>query len=112
VRQVDKRQWLSFPIWSQYRPELFFVGPDQRIMVVDYVVRGNSFAASQPRVWSDRQLLNLGSPPFSTYDLAPDGRRFAVILYPDGSAEEKPITHLTFLLNFFDYLRQRVPARS
>jgi hypothetical protein len=27
-----------------------------------------------------------------------------------GTADPKPITHLTFLLNFFDELRRRVPA--
>jgi hypothetical protein len=31
----------------------------------------------------------------STYDLAPDGKRFAVALYADGTSEPKPITHVT-----------------
>ena len=41
-------------------------------------------------------------------DLAPDGKRFVVILYADGTAE--PMTQLTVLLHFFDELRRRVPA--
>jgi hypothetical protein len=45
-----------------------------------------------------------------TYDAAPDGKRFAMVLYPDGTADEKPITHVTLLLNFFDELRRRVPV--
>jgi hypothetical protein len=47
------------------------------------------------------------SPPFA---LAPDGKRFAVVLNADGTADENTFTHLTVLLNFFDELRRRVPA--
>jgi hypothetical protein len=57
-------------------------------------------------------MLDLISPPIPTYDLAPDGKRFAVILNADGTAEQKPILHVTFLLNFFDELRRRVPVRN
>jgi hypothetical protein len=56
-------------------------------------------------VWSEKRLLER---PYSTFDLAPDGKRFAVILYADGSAE--PMTQLTVLLHFFDELRRRVPV--
>ncbi len=100
----------SFPIWRRNGHELFFLGPDNRIMVASYSVHGDSFVAGDPRAWSDKHLLNLGSPPVWTYDLAPDGKRFAVVLYPDGASEEKPITHLTFLLNFFDELNRRNPV--
>jgi hypothetical protein len=33
-----------------------------------------------------------------------------VVLNADGTADPKPITHVTFLLNFFDELRRRVPG--
>jgi serine/threonine-protein kinase len=81
-------------------------------MVVEYTVRGDSFVAGRPRVWSEQHMLDLISPPVPSYDLAPDGKRFAVILYADGTAEEKPITHVTFLLNFFDELRRRAPVEA
>jgi len=100
----------SHPIWSRNGRELFFRGADARIMVVAYTVRGGSFMPGKPRVWSDQRLVALGSPPFPKYDLAPDGKRFAVVLYADGSVEPKPITHLTFILNFFDELQRRVPT--
>ena len=45
--------------------------------------------------------------PTQTYDLPLEGKRFAVILAADGTAE--PITQLTVLLNFFDELQHRVP---
>jgi hypothetical protein len=46
------------------------------------------------------------------YDVAPDGKRCAIVLFADGTAEQKPAGHLTFLLNFFDELRRRVPAEA
>jgi len=33
-----------------------------------------------------------------------------VVLNADGTADPKPITHLTFLVNFIDELRRRAPA--
>jgi hypothetical protein len=56
-------------------------------------------------------VLDVGSPPYGTFDIAPDGKRAAVVLYTDGSAEEKPVTSVAFLLNFFDELRRRVPVK-
>lgn len=41
---------------------------------------------------------------FSPWDVAPDGKRFAV--FPeDPKVAETGSVHATFLLNFFDYLR-------
>jgi Tol biopolymer transport system component len=99
----------TFPVWSHKGHELFYLSGG-RIMAVSYAANGDSFVREKPRVWSDKRLLSLGSPPYSTYDAAPDGKRFAVVLYPDGTAEEKPITHVTLLLNFFDDLQRRVPS--
>jgi serine/threonine-protein kinase len=104
--QIGSR--FGFPVWSRKGKELFFLEDRQRLMVVDYTTGGDSFVAGSPRPWSGNRLLNLGSPPVYTFDVAPDGKRLAVVLYPDGTADEKPVTHVTFLLNFFDYLRQRL----
>jgi hypothetical protein len=42
-------------------------------------------------------------------DLAPDGKHFAI--FPQAQAEErKGNVHVTFLLNFFDEVRRRVPV--
>jgi serine/threonine-protein kinase len=99
------------PIWSPNGHELFYLSFfDRHIMVVDYRTNGDFFSAGRPRVWSQKQILNnLGGGPLWPYGLAPDGKRFAVLLYPDGTADAKPTAQLTFLLNFVDYLRQRVP---
>jgi serine/threonine-protein kinase len=81
-------------------------------MVVNYTTDGDSFVLGKSRMWSEKRLLDLGSPPVMTYDAAPDGKRFAAVLYEGGTAEEKPITHVTFVLNFFDELRRRVPVNK
>jgi serine/threonine-protein kinase len=98
------------PVWSPDGHELFFLGADHRITVVRYTVDHGSFLAEKPQVWSRKVIM---APVVgSTYDLSPDGKRFAVMLYPDGTAEPKPVTHATVLLNFFDELRRRVPAEE
>jgi len=71
-----------FPVWSRNGRKLFFVGPDERIMVVGYAAKRDSFAVGKPQVWSPKSLLVLFGVP--SYDLAPDGKRFAVVLYPGG----------------------------
>jgi WD40 repeat protein/predicted Ser/Thr protein kinase len=99
-----------FPVWSRNGRELFYLGPDQRIMVAGYTAIGDSLAVGKPQVWSPKSLVVV--PVGHPYDLAPDGKRFAVLLYPGGTAEpgQKPIDSITVLLNFFDELRRRVPA--
>jgi hypothetical protein len=44
----------------------------------------------------------------SNLDLAPDGKRFAVLALPETAPGEKHSVHVTRLLNFFDELRRRV----
>ena len=95
-----------YPIWSSNNRELFYETLDYRIMAVDYMVDGASFVAGKPRLWSDRQLLSLGVVNLA---LAPDGKRFAVFPIPEAAGEKTPV-RVTFLLNFFDELRRRVPA--
>jgi hypothetical protein len=54
------------------------------------------------------EITVLTLPAVSTVDLAPDGKHLAAVLANDDG--QKHITHLTFLLNFFDELRRRAPA--
>jgi serine/threonine-protein kinase len=99
----------SFPIWAPNGSELFFIDRDRRIRVADYTVRSGSFSPGKPRLWSQQQiLLKESGGPFQPYALAPDGKRFAVLLYADGTTEHQSPLHLTFLLNFDDELRRRV----
>ena len=76
-------------------------------MVAPYSVNGVSFVPGKPRQWSEKRI-----PPtaqlFNNFDLHPDGRRFLVLMGPEG--EEKPRAQVTFLFNFLDDLKRRVPA--
>ena len=78
------------------------------MMVTTYSTSGGSFSAASPHLWSDTRLLELGL--HQSYDVAPDGRRLAVVLYADGTAEWKRVMKVSFLLSFFDELRRRVPG--
>jgi Tol biopolymer transport system component len=99
----------SFPVWSRDGRELLFKGTDQRVMAVSYTARGDSFIAMKPRAWMAKPVMTLGT--LSTWDLAPDGKRLAAF-QQDTDDQEKPPTHLTFLLNFFDELQRRVPVEG
>jgi hypothetical protein len=66
-------------------------------------VQGDTFVAEKPRVW----IAKLGG---TLFDVAPDGRRVAV-LAPVASADaSKPEHEVVLLLNFFDELRRRAPV--
>ena len=76
-------------------------------MVVGYSANGGSFIPGKPQVWSQESMLVLfGGRP---YDLTPDGKRFAALLYPGGMGEQdqKPTDSITVQLNFFDELKRR-----
>jgi Tol biopolymer transport system component len=107
-------QWLisvgggHFPIWSRHRRALFYEGSDNRIMVAGYTSSGDSFVAEKPQPWSNAQLLDVAAD--WNLDLAPDENRFVAVLPPtDSAGETKSSVHVTFLLNFFDEVRRRIP---
>ncbi len=75
-------------------------------MVVPYSVSGESFSPGRPRLWSPGQFTErLGSVNF---DLHPDGKRFGVLKAP-AAAEDSSGNKFSFIFNFFDELRHRVP---
>jgi hypothetical protein len=47
-------------------------------------------------------------------DVTPDRKRFVVQGLPggDSAGEPRASVHVTFLLNFFDEVRRRIPARK
>ncbi len=97
-----------YPMWS--RSDLFFESLDQHIMAAAYTVKGDSFVAGKPRLWSEKPLGgNAGSN--KNVDLASDGKRI-VALMPATEAKESQESqnHVVFLLNFFDELRRKVPV--
>lgn len=98
----------SYAMWSNNGRELFYErSSDHHIMVVDYAVHGDSFVPGKPRLWSGTRIFMPGNTNLA---LAPDGKRFAVFPRPENEEPESGSVHVTFLLNFFDELRRRVPT--
>jgi serine/threonine-protein kinase len=98
------------PTWSQARKELFFASGTQ-IMVAPYTVEGDSFHAEKPRLWSAGHFLprqRVG--PTRSFDLHPDGNRFALSIPQDAGVEVKQ-DKVVFVFNFFDELRRIAPVR-
>jgi Tol biopolymer transport system component len=87
--------------WSANGKQLFYLGGDNHIMTASVSADGDSFATSKPIVWSSTQTASI-------YGISPEGNRFVVPALDDvGSA--KGSVHVTFLLNFFDEVRRRIP---
>jgi Tol biopolymer transport system component/tRNA A-37 threonylcarbamoyl transferase component Bud32 len=92
-----------YAAWAPNGSQLFYESSDNRIQVVDYVVKGDSLEAGKPRRWSNRQLQNVMKNNFA---VAPNGKGLAIFEAPDlGGAPP----HVGVLLNFIDELKRRLP---
>jgi eukaryotic-like serine/threonine-protein kinase len=98
----------TMPVWSRNGRELFYRTEDQRIMVANYTVKGGTFVADKPRVWFGKQLANIGLT--ANFDLAPDGKRFAVLMPAQSPEPRETQSHVTLALNWFEELNRRVPT--
>ncbi len=100
-----------YPRWSRNGRELLFEKLDySAIMEASYTAKGDTFTSGVPRVWLAARLLDRDITP--NYDLAPDGKRIVALLAGEEREAQKPLTHLTFLLNFFDELRRKAPGKN
>jgi hypothetical protein len=71
-------------------------------------VKGDTFVAEKPRVW----IAKLGTARSANglaWDLAPDGKRVAVVVPVESAEAPKQEHEVVFLMNFFDELRRRGP---
>jgi serine/threonine-protein kinase len=94
------------PVWSRNGHELFYRTEDQRIMVANYTAKGDSFVVEKPRIWVGKPLASVGLA--SNYDLAPDGKRFLVLMPAEGAEPRETQHHVMLALNFFDEVRRRL----
>jgi Tol biopolymer transport system component len=96
-----------FPKWSRNGQEIFYRTQDNKIMVASYAASGDSFRPDKPRLWSPGQFTErLGN---FNFDLHPDGKRFAVLKSPP-TGETSPVNKVSFIFNFFEELRRKVPT--
>jgi Tol biopolymer transport system component len=96
------------PVWSPNIHELFYRSANNRIMVVAYTSTQDSFRADKPRVWSETAITGTGMMP--SFDVVPDGKRFAVLEPVRSSEPQDTRHHVTLVLNFFEEVRRRVAA--
>jgi len=78
----------AFPVWSKTGHKLFFIEgsrqEDGAVAEVDYTTAGNSFIASKPKILFRGGFIS--RDPYSYYDLAPDGKHFAMLAAAGGGA--------------------------
>jgi hypothetical protein len=72
-------------------------------------LNGLTVALSRKTAGAAKVRLNVNR---SQWALAPGGKRVAVITPVEAAEARKPDHTVVFLLNFFDYLRQRVPMEK
>ena len=92
-------------MWNPNGRELFYRSGD-KMMAVDIATQPG-FAAGKPRMLFEGSYL---PTPFThpNYDVSPDGQRF-LMLKPTERAETAP-TQINVVLNWFEELKQKVPA--
>ena len=76
-------------------------------MVTGYTASVASFNPGKPQPWPGLTTIPSGA---AFFHVAPDGKHAALLL-PADAEKQKPITHLTLLLNFFDELQRKAPVR-
>ena len=96
-----------YPKWSRNGKELFYRTLDSKIMAVTYTASGDSFRADKPQLWSPGQFTERGLGDHN-FDLHPDGKRFAVLKAP-GTEQTVAVNRVSFIFNFFDEIRRKLP---
>ena len=108
-RQISNSGGTFPPMWSRTSHELFFETIDtHQIMVVGYTVKGDSFVADKPRLWSETKLADLGG--LRNIGIAPDGKRFVAFMPAEATDAQQAQNQVVFLMNFFDELGRKVPT--
>jgi Tol biopolymer transport system component/predicted Ser/Thr protein kinase len=94
--------------WSPSGREIFFTTffAPLRIMVTPYSLEGGTFHPGQPHQWSPVTIPGHASSGATSITMAPDGEHFAVLM----PAEQPLGNRVTFVMNFFDEVRRKVPA--
>ena len=93
------------PLWSRNGRELFYRNGN-RMMAVDITTQPN-FSAGKPKLFFEGQY----EPTLvsnANYDISPDGQRFLMLKAIETEAAAP--TQINVVLNWFEELKQKVPA--
>jgi Tol biopolymer transport system component len=97
------------PVWSRDGRELFFRN-GRRYYSIDLVWAGGEIRASRPVLMFEGEFVVASLiPGFPSYDVAPDGRRFIVVV----AASDSPrIAHLDVVLGWSRLVEDRVSRQT
>jgi len=93
------------PVWNPNGRELLYRSGD-KMMAVEITMQP-SFSAGKPKVLFEGPYVPTPAT-FPNYDVSPDGRRFLMVK-PD--EQEQAATQINVVLNWFEELKRRVPAK-
>lgn len=91
-----------------HRHQALMFNDGNTLVVAPHSVNGYSFAAAQPRRWSNT-TTSLQSFTAGFFDVTRDGKR--VVAAMAGLSAAGQLTHITFLLNFADELRRNASSQ-
>jgi Tol biopolymer transport system component len=98
-----------FPRWSKAGHELFFINgnsPTSGLIAVPYGVQGNSFQPGKPVTLFQGGFER--RDPYPAYDVAPDGKHFAMLQAAGG--KQAALAPPTVVVNWFTRVEQLVAA--
>jgi serine/threonine-protein kinase len=102
----------TYPKWSRNGKELFYQTWDGKtIMVTTYAASSNTFRFDKPQPWAPNPFNVRGRGPDYSFDIHPDGKRFAV-LKATGTEPLPERNKVSFVFNFFDDLRHKLPGKN
>jgi len=82
------------PRWRADGKELFYIGPDKKLMAVDLKSEAGGIQVGTPRILFELRVSNLPGPPY--YDVTRDGQRFLINV----AGEETTPTPMTVVMNW------------
>jgi dipeptidyl aminopeptidase/acylaminoacyl peptidase len=107
--QVTADQDIGIPRWSQVAAELAIARPLPRDSVkIEYAVEGERFIVGR-HVSTPGLPLQPAPTGFEMFDLAPDGKRFLILMSPPQPRLDRE--NVTFVVNFASELTRRVSQR-
>jgi Tol biopolymer transport system component len=101
----------TMPQWSRTGNYLFYrTQDDHQIMVAGYSIQGHTFVPERPRLWSAKHLANVGLS--TNLDLAPNGKRFVVLMPAERPESPDSQGHVSVVVNFPNEVQSRIAARG
>jgi serine/threonine-protein kinase len=113
--EVNKTMWTvstnggNSPLWSPDGRELFYrIG--NSIMAVE-VEADPTFSAGKPTILFQGEYMYAGNPSLNPWDISLDGKRFLMVKQAEAATtEEESRPKINIILNWFEELKDRVPA--